>query len=182
MRSRRGLRVRLGPVRVSVVRKRFNGPRTVVARYRRCTARQTPCKRLFRARSRVSEVRLVAPTGVATGDASDRLLHSETVPTRALVLRRFPALRPTRAIRFFRYASSEGRSRPGTLRLRARSRERLFFARRFARPKTREPGTGRLGAARCERGRGESRFTAWFPLRRPDGFHSVAFSSAVRNR
>jgi len=32
--------------------------------------------------------------GVATGDASDRLLHSETVPTRALVLRRFPAQRP----------------------------------------------------------------------------------------
>jgi len=50
--------------------------------------------RFLRARSRVSEVRLVAPTGVATGDASDRLLHSETVPTRALVLRRFPAQRP----------------------------------------------------------------------------------------
>jgi len=36
-------------------------------------------------------VRLVAPTGVATGDASDRLLHSETVPTRALVLPSFPS-------------------------------------------------------------------------------------------
>jgi len=31
------------------------------------------------------------PAGVATSDASDRRLHSETVPTRALVLRRFPA-------------------------------------------------------------------------------------------
>jgi hypothetical protein len=58
-------------------------------------ARQTPCVWLLRARSRVSEVRLVAPTGVAADDASDRLLHSETVPTRALVLRRFPAQRPS---------------------------------------------------------------------------------------
>jgi len=47
----------------------------------------------LRARSRVSEVRLVASTGVATGDASDRCLHSETVSTRALVLRRFLARR-----------------------------------------------------------------------------------------
>jgi len=58
-------------------------------------ARQTPCVWLLRARSRVSEVRLVAPTGVAADDASDRLLHSETVPTRALVLRRLPAQRPS---------------------------------------------------------------------------------------
>jgi len=79
-----------------VVRRRFTGPRTVVARSPRRPARQAPCVRLLPARSRVSEVRLVAPSGVATGDASDRLLHSETVPTRALVRRRFPARRSPR--------------------------------------------------------------------------------------
>jgi len=61
----------------------------------RRSARQARCMRFLRARSRVSVMRLVAPAGVATGDASDRLLHSETVPTRALVLRRFPAQRPS---------------------------------------------------------------------------------------
>jgi len=126
VRSRRGLRVRPGPVRVSVVRRRFDGPRTVVARSRRCPARQPRCERFLRARSRVSVVRLVAPAGVATGDASDRLLHSETVPTRALVPRRFPAQRPTLAMPFGK--SPEGRSRPRASRLRARPRERLFRA------------------------------------------------------
>jgi len=42
---------------------------------------------------------LVAPTGVATGDTSDRLLHSETFQTRALALRRFPAQRPLNSSR-----------------------------------------------------------------------------------
>jgi len=37
----------------------------------------------------------------------------------------------------------------------------------FARPKTREEGTVWLGAIRCERGRGVSRFTTRHPLRRP---------------
>jgi len=96
--------VRSGPVRVSVVRRRFDGPRTVVARSRRCVARQPRCERFLRARSRVSVVRLVAPAGVATGDASDRLLHSETVPTRALVPRRFPAQRPNPCDAFRRIA------------------------------------------------------------------------------
>ena len=96
--------MRSGPVRVSVVRRRFDGPRTVVARSRRCLARQTRCERFLRARSRVSVVRLVAPAGVATGDASDRLLHSETVPTRALVPRRFPAQRPNPCDAFRRIA------------------------------------------------------------------------------
>jgi len=50
--------------------------------------------RFLRARSRVSVMRLVAPTGVATGDTSDRSLHSETLQTRAPVLRRFPVQRP----------------------------------------------------------------------------------------
>jgi len=63
-------------------------------------ARQTPGTRFSQARPRVSVMRLVALTGVATGDASDRLLHSETVPTRALVLRRFPAQRQARVMPF----------------------------------------------------------------------------------
>jgi hypothetical protein len=87
-------------------------------------ARQPRCERFFRARSRVSEVRLVAPAGVATGDASDRLLHSETVPTRALVPRRFPAQQPSPRDAFRR--SPEGCSRSRASRLRARPRERLF--------------------------------------------------------
>jgi hypothetical protein len=44
----------------------------------------------------------------------------------------------------------------------------VFFAYRLARPKTRESGTGRLGAARCRRDWGEPRFTARFSLQRPD--------------
>jgi len=110
-------------------------------------------------------VRLVAPAGVATGDASDRRLHFETVPTRALVLRRFPAQRPNPCEIFRR--SPEGRSRPGASRLRARPREGLLL--RAASPvrETSVAGTGKLGAARCKRGRGESRFTTRLSLRRP---------------
>jgi len=44
----------------------------------------------------------------------------------------------------------------------------VFFAYRLARPRTRESGTGRLGAARCRRDWGEPRFTARFSLQRPD--------------
>lgn len=43
----------------------------------------------------------------------------------------------------------------------------VCFACCFARPETRAAGNGRLGAARCKRDRGEPRFTARFPLRRP---------------
>jgi len=76
-------------------------------------------------------------------------------------------------------ARREGHPRPGALRLRARSRERLISR---ATPRVRRRGelhTGRLGAARCERGRGESRFTARFPLRRPGDSLAVASSSAA---
>lgn len=123
--------------------------------------------------------RLVAPAGVAIGDASDRLLHSETVPTRALVLRRFPARRP--AVRCLA-APSDGHPRTGAFRLRARSRERLFS--RAASPVRRRalqvPGSS--GPPDTERGRGESRFTARLSLRRPDDSHAAAFSSAVWSR
>jgi hypothetical protein len=65
-------------------------------------------------------------------------------------------------------APLEDHPRPGALRLRARPRERLFRAHRLACPKTSGEGTGKLGAARCKRGRGEPRFTTRLPLRRPD--------------
>jgi len=64
------------------------------------------------------------------------------------VLRRFPAPRPSPCDAFRR--SPEGRARTGASRLRARSRRTSVSACRFARPKTRGAGTGRLGAARCE--------------------------------
>jgi len=177
MRSRRGLRVRPEPVRVSMVRRRFDDPRTVVARSRHRPARQTRGERLLRAWSRVSVVRLVAPAGVATGDASDRLLHSETVPTRALVLRRFPAQRScSRAMPFGVRARVALVPEPcGSVLVHAN----VFFARLSACPKTRGEGTGRLGAARCKRDWGESRFTARFPLRRPGDSCAMAFSSAA---
>jgi hypothetical protein len=61
----------------------------------------------------------------------------------------------------------EGRSRPGTSRLRARPRERLFSRAASLVRRRAEAGKGRLGAARCKRNWGEPRFTARFPLRRP---------------
>jgi hypothetical protein len=142
-------------------------------------ARQTLGMRFFQARSRVSVMRLVAPMGVATGDASDRLLHSETVPTRALVLRRFPAQRQSRAMP---YGAVRVPLSFRSLSVPCSFARTSLFARRFVSPKTREASTGRLGAFRCKRGRGESRFTAQLPLQRPDDVHSVAFSAAARNR
>jgi hypothetical protein len=83
---------------------------------------------------------------------------------RALVRRRFPARRP-------RGAALVPRLSP-----RARSRGRLL---RALLPPSGDGGrdTERLGAARCERGRGVSRFTARRPLRRPDGCARSALSS-----
>jgi len=112
----------------------------------------------------VSVVRLVAPAGVATGDASDRLLHSETVQARAPVLRRFPAQRSSRA------RPCGARSRVALVPEPLGSvpdHANVCFACCFARPETRAAGNGRLGAARCKRDRGEPRFTARFSLRRP---------------
>jgi len=125
VRSRRGYRVRLEPRGISVEEK----PSRPAHRCRMLSApprASTAWEECFlHARSRVSEVRLIAPAGVATGDASDQRLHSETIPTRALVLRRFPARRsgPVRRLS----APPGDRPLPETLRLRARSRECLFL-------------------------------------------------------
>jgi hypothetical protein len=134
----------------------------------RRSARQARCMRFLRARSRVSVMRLVAPTGVATGDASDRLLHSETVPTRALVLRRFPAQRPSPSDTLLSLRNFRGSLSSRSLAAPCSFTQNVFVARYLAGPKTCEAGTGRLGAFRCERGQGESRFTARLSLRRPD--------------
>jgi hypothetical protein len=134
----------------------------------RRSARQARCMRFLRARPRVSVMRLVAPTGVATGDASDRLLHSETVPTRALVLRRFPAQRPSPSDTLLSLRNFRGSLSSRSLAAPCSFTQNVFVARYLARPKTCEAGTGWLGAFRYERGQGESRFTARLPLRRPD--------------
>jgi len=79
-------------------------------------------------------------------------------------------------------APSDGHPRTGAFRLRARSRERLFSR---AAPPVRgrvKQVPGSSGPPDTKRGRGESRFTARFPLRRPDDLHAVAFSSAVWSR
>jgi len=64
-------------------------------------------------------------------------------------------------------APRDRRSRPGASRLRARPRERLFRVLLSPVRRRAGAGNGRLGAARCKRDRGEPRFTARFPLRRP---------------
>jgi hypothetical protein len=64
-------------------------------------------------------------------------------------------------------APSRGSLSYRTFRLVLVLAKRLLFAPLPARPKTRGKGTGKLGAARCERGWGESRFTARLPLRQP---------------
>jgi len=56
----------------------------------------------------------------------------------------------------------------------------VFFVCCSARPKTSGAGTGRLGAARCRRDWGESRFTARFSLQRPADSRAGAFSSRAR--
>jgi len=107
------------------------------------------------------------PAGVATGDAVDRRLHSETVPTRALALRRFP---------------SAAADSPDALRHRTRTalipttlRLPCSFRRTSPSPpwppvRRRAPTyIGKLGAARCDRGWGELRFTTGLSLRRPAG-------------
>jgi hypothetical protein len=123
--------------------------------------------RVLRARPRVS-VGFAGerPAGVATGDASDRRLHSETVPTRALVLRRFPAQRPTRTMPCgIPRGPPSFRSLATSCSFRRTSLSRAVLAR----PKTSGHAHRQLGADRCERGWGEHRFTTGLSLRRPAG-------------
>jgi len=179
VRSRRGLRVRSELVRFFVVRRCFESSHTVVARSRHPSARQTRCEQLLQARSRGSSVRLVASRGrrdrrcVRSTSALRNRPNSSTraspFPGAAAIWRCLSAIVRRRAL------VPEPR---GSVLVHAN----VSFARRPARPKTGGAGTGKLGAARCERGRGESRFTARLPLWRPDDSHAAAFSSAVRNR
>jgi len=113
----------------------------------------------------VSVVRLVAPAGVATGDASDRLLHSETVQARAPVLRRFPAQRPAPA----RGLPALARGSLSSRSLSAPCPTTRTSASRAASPvRRRAPqATGGSGPPAAKRDRGEPRFTARFSLRRP---------------
>jgi len=92
--------------------------------------------------------------------------------------RRFPAQRlvPARGLSALARVSPSSRS----LAAPCSSTPASSLACRSARPKTREPGTGRLGATRCRRDWGEPRFTARFPLRRSALDHATAFSSVTR--
>jgi hypothetical protein len=130
---------------------------------------------------RAFRVRWVASTGVATGDASDRLLHSEPIqlehPCSVASQRSDPTLARCLA------APSRGESLSyRALRLVLVHAKRLLSRSCCARPETRVVDTGWLGAARCERGRGGSRFTTRPPLRRPTVRYARALSSAARDR
>jgi hypothetical protein len=105
-------------------------------------------------------------------DASDRLLHSETVPTRApvsvVVSQRSDRLLFLLLGRCLA-APSEDRSHFRSLATPCPPTRTSLFACRRARPETCALGTGKLGAARCRRDWGDSRFTARFSLRRSAG-------------
>jgi len=166
MRSRRGLRAQSEPVRVSMVRRRFESSRTVFARSRRRPARNAPCGDSF-------ELGRACPCalGSARGRRDRRCVRSTSAlrnrfhsSTRALVASQRSELL-ARARPFGARPSLALVPEPcGSVPVYAN----VFFAYRLARPKTREPGTGRLGAARCRRDWGEPRFTARSSLRRPD--------------
>jgi hypothetical protein len=138
--------------------------RTVVACIRRCSARQTRGVGYFR-----------------LGRACPRC-----APKSARGRRSQRCVRSTSALRNRSYSSTRASSFPSAVTRGDALRRRvvtLFPApfgsvlvgaivlgsrRRLARPKTSGVGIGKLGAARCERGWGESRFTTRFSLRRPD--------------
>jgi len=166
VRSRRGLRVRSELVRLFVVRRCFESPRTVVARSRRPSARQARCERLVRARSRGSSVRLVA----SRGRRDRRCVRSTSAlrnhSTRAPVSSPFPsaAIRSPRETPFGAAHGNRTRTEPcGSCSF---TRSVSLRASRCEGPETDGASTGQLGALRCERGWGESRFTTRLPLRR----------------
>jgi len=92
-------------------------------------------------------------------------LHSETVSNSSTRASPFPsaatAPRECLAAHARRSLSSRSLEAPCSY---ARN---VFLRAHRAHPKTSEVCTGRLGAARCERGRGDPRFTTRFSLRRP---------------
>jgi len=124
MRSRRGLRVRFEPVHVFMVRRRFESSRTVFARCPRRSVRHAQGRGSFELDRACPKVAWVGFHGRRGRDASDRLLHSETVShssTRALV----DSQRGGWALRCLS-TSPDRRPRPEASRLRARLRWRLF--------------------------------------------------------
>jgi len=124
MRSRRGLRVRFEPVHIPMVRGCFESSRTVFARGPRGSVRHAQGRGSFELDRACPKVAWVGFHGRRGRDASDRLLHSETVShssTRALV----DSQRGGWALRCLS-TSPDRRPRPEASRLRARLPWRLF--------------------------------------------------------
>jgi len=118
--------------------------------------------------------------GVATGDASDRRLHSETVSNSSTRASPLPSVvtEPARSLAAHARRSLSSRS----LAAPCSYARNVSFRAHLARPKTRDVCTGKLGAARYERGWGDPRFTTRLSLWRPGGALLEALSSSERVR
>jgi hypothetical protein len=121
----------------------------------------------------------MAPAGVATGDASDRLLHSETVPNFSTRVPSLPSAATVFSIDAFR-RTLEGRSRSGALRL-VLVRANVCFACCLARPETGR-GRHRLARGRAMQTRlGRTALHGALPTSAPDDSHAGAFSSPAHD-
>jgi hypothetical protein len=186
MRSRRGLRTQREPGVFPVRRTHFLVPRTVVARGQSPSARHcASCDSCELVRAFPSA--LGSAQGRRGRDASDRLLHSETIQTRAPVsIAASQRCDPSSARMPF--GGRSGITLVPSLAARARSRETSLSALPLLSPhsrwrvRTREAGHRATRVTRCERGWGESRFTTRPPLRRPSERLTRALSSLDRDR
>jgi len=164
MRSRRGLRVRPEPVHVSMVRRRFESSRTVFARSPRYPVRHARCGDSFELGRACPWCAWKRPWASRPAMRPIDFCTPKPFPLEHSCSRRFPAQRlvPVRGLA----APARGSLSSRSLAAPCPSTPASSLVCRSARPKTREPGTGRLGATRCRRDWGEPRFTARFPLRR----------------